>query len=127
MPAAHRPHAAAARRSADLAEGSGPRLAPRALRPDVRAAAGRLDDALGGRLSDRPVRYVPSAAAWPGRSDVVRDSAPGAHPARPPALRDDPGAPRRCPVPCLDTSRRCVPQHGALALARGHLLVLAIG
>src|SRR5580704_7963802 len=116
VPAAHRPYAAVARRSADLAEGRSLRLAPRALRPDVRAAAGWLDNALGRRISDHIVRHRPSAAAWPGRSDVVLVSTPGAHPARLSALPDDPGAYGRCPVPCLDTPRRRIPKHGALAL-----------
>ena len=58
------------------------------VRLDVRSAAGRLGNAVGGALSDRPV-WVPASAFYPAaRCDAVCGAAEGAHDSRIPLFPD---------------------------------------
>src|SRR5262249_12200891 len=86
-----------------------------AVRPDVPAAAGRLGDAVGGPLSDRPVRAGAVAERPAARPRAVRGAAEGAHRPRLPVLPDVAGALRGDPVSRADRQGRHPEAHGPLA------------
>ena len=110
----HASPARAARHSAGLAEGCGPRLALAALCADDRDAVDRLGDAVGWRLSGAPDQGGGAPADPAARHPSLRAAADGAWPAGLCLLSADPRPSRRGAVARADPAGRRVPEHGVI-------------